>query len=283
MFDDWFSPAMLGTWITIAVVIGLVILLIMVLFLIGRFVSQTALVRMVDQYERSGEKLTWKQGFRLGWSKAAWRLFLVNLTIYLPIYLVLFLLIGCASLPVLLSMLGGRHPSMPGIIAGIGMAFLIVFLAIIVHVALTLVMEIIARTCILDDRRVRDSIRTGWQLVRGQFKDVFLMWLVLIGVRIGYFVVIIPVALLFVGVGLLFGGGIGLAAYALVNALSGSVPGILAAAIAGGLVFMIILSVPLLFLGGLLETFISSTWTLTYRELGTGGLEMENLPEVKAA
>jgi hypothetical protein len=44
--------------------------------------------------------------------------------------------------------------------------------------------------------------------------------------------------------------------------------------VSGGVVFIMVLAVPLVFLGGLKETYLSSTWTLTYRELRalrTGG------------
>jgi hypothetical protein len=40
-----------------------------------------------------------------------------------------------------------------------------------------------------------------------------------------------------------------------------------AAAVVGGLVFLLILAVPLLFLNGLRTTYFSSAWTLAYREV----------------
>jgi hypothetical protein len=44
--------------------------------------------------------------------------------------------------------------------------------------------------------------------------------------------------------------------------------------------FLLILIAPLLLLEGLKEIFVSSTWTLTYRELrALAGLEAEALPE----
>jgi hypothetical protein len=49
------------------------------------------------------------------------------------------------------------------------------------------------------------------------------------------------------------------------------------AGVAAGVLFILVLAVPLTFLDGLKETFLSSTWTLTYRELRalreTSGLE----------
>ena len=62
---------------------------------IARYVSETAVIRMVDEYEGSGNKMTVRQGFRIGWSRTAWRLFLINLIVNLPVIaLVLVLLIA---------------------------------------------------------------------------------------------------------------------------------------------------------------------------------------------
>jgi hypothetical protein len=48
-------------------------------------------------------------------------------------------------------------------------------------------------------------------------------------------------------------------------AFEGPVPWILAA-VAAVPIFILVMMVPLLFLGGLIEVFKSSVWTLTYRE-----------------
>ena len=66
-------------------------------------------------------------------------------------------------------------------------------------------------------------------------------------------------------------------------AFKGAVPWILAAAV-GLPIFILVVAVPGLFLGGLAEVFKSSTWTLTYRELrALEGLETEPepLPELE--
>ncbi|MBC8264113.1 MAG: hypothetical protein H8E47_08340, partial [Anaerolineales bacterium] len=49
-------------------------------------------------------------------------------------------------------------------------------------------------------------------------------------------------------------------------AFEGAAPWIVAGAM-GLPVFILVLAAPLAFLGGLFEVFLSSTWTLTYREL----------------
>jgi hypothetical protein len=265
--------------IRIAVLLGVVVLLLMILFAIGYYVSQTALIRMVDRYEKDEQKLTWKQGLRLGWSREAWRLFLIDLVIFLPIGVVFILLFTCAALPVLVSVMAGKEPTVAGIIATVGLAFLIIFIAIIVKFVLSLILEIIKRVCVLREYGVRASIRQGWAMVRSHIKDIFLMWLILLGIKIGFVVAVIPVVLLLFGVGLLVGGGLGLVLYLIVQAAASVTAGWVSAAIVGGTLFILILALPLLFLGGLRDTYISSAWTLAYGEINLPVLPRVGLPD----
>ena len=48
------------------------------------YISETALIKMVDEVEESDKKYRVKEGFALGWSKEAWKLFLVDLVIFVP-------------------------------------------------------------------------------------------------------------------------------------------------------------------------------------------------------
>ena len=253
--------------IRIAILLGVVFLLLMILFAIGYYVSQTALIRMVDRYEKDEQKLTWKQGLRLGWSRDSWRLFLIDLVIFLPLVLVFILFFTCAALPVLVSVMAGKEPTVAGIIATVGLAFLIIFMVIIVKFLLSLILEIIKRVCILQNYGIRASIRQGWAMVRSHLKDVFVMWLILLGIKIGFIIAVIPIVLLFFGVGLLVGGGVGIVLYLIVQAAASITAGWVSEAIVGGILFIFVLAVPLLFLGGLRDTYISSAWTLAYGEL----------------
>ena len=56
---------------------------------------------------------------------------------------------------------------------------------------------------------------------------------------------------------------VGLAA----NAAAGEVAGWISGGVVTGLIFFVVVALPSLFLGGLSETFKSTVWTLTYREL----------------
>ena len=272
LFSEGVPAAARDTIIPLIIPLVCAGLLLIILFRIGYYISQVALLRMVNGYEETGEKVTWKEGFRLGWSRAAWRLFLIDLVVYVPVTLGFTILFGFAALPVLLGIGAGNEPTIPGIIATVGLVFLVIFLAVAVGVTLSLIMNIIRRTCVFQNAGVRESILHGWQMVRHNLKDVFLMWLLMMGVSIGFMIAIIPVVLLLVGVGILVGGGIGLAIYALIQASSATSAWITAIILGGG-AFLLVLALPLLFLGGLREIFISTSWTLTYRELKPAELQ----------
>lgn len=276
-FHRVFSPENLPTFIGIGIAIIVFFILLAILFAILHYVSRTALIKMVDTYETSGEKVNWRQGFRLGWSRQAWQLFLINLVIFLPLFLIAVIFMGCAFVPVLLSLVNNNEPSVTGIIATVGMFFLIVFILVIVKVVLSLVMEIIYRECVLKGKGVINAIRDGWKKVFRNLKDIFLMWLILIGIQLGFFLICIPVALMLMFIALLVGGGTGVLIYFLVNTMS-TVASWITAGVVGGSLFLIIFSLPMIFLNGLLQTYISSVWTLVFRELNGFELVQNTLP-----
>jgi hypothetical protein len=256
----------------IAVIIGLVCLgfLFGIAFAIVKYVSQVALVRMVDHLETTGEKLPFRRGWRMGWSRAAWRVFLINLTIGVPVFLAVIVMVGCAATPVLIPALANQTPSVPSIIATVGMAFLVIFALIVVSLALALVLEIMYRVSILQERGVLDSIREGWTLVRRNLKDVGLLWLILLGIRIAFGIVIIPVAIIFVIIAGLLGGGTGLGLFLLARVVMSAAPvwePVVVGALVGVPIFILALAIPMTFVEGLKQTYFSTTWTLAYREI----------------
>jgi len=76
--------------------------------------------------------------------------------------------------------------------------------------------------------------------------------------------VAIPVAMVLFALALLLGGGLGGLIYLVTSALAS---GWIVAVVIGGLLFITVLALPFTFLGGLLQTYLSTTWTLTYRAL----------------
>jgi len=280
-------PEILSQAVSILIVVGIgvacVIVLLSIAAVVARYVAETALIRMVDDHEETGEKRSVREGFRMGWSRTALRLFLIKLLISLPLAIAFILLFALAFAPLLLWATESRVAGVIGTVATVGLFFLILFLLIIVATVVSVLIRFFWRACALEELGVIESIQQGFDVVRRHLKDVVIMWLIMVGVRIAYaialiasVVVLFPLIILLIVVGGVLGGLPALVIGGLASLfLEGPVPWILAG-IVGIPVFILVVAVPWVFLGGLMEVFKSSTWTLTYRELrALEGLETE--------
>lgn len=257
----------LGILVAIGIGLACVIVILIIASVVARYVAETSLIRMVDDYEETGEKRSVRQGFRLGWSRTALRLFLINLLIGLPTALAFILLFALALAPLLLWTTKSTAAGVVGTVATIGLGFLFVLLAIVVSIVLSLLRRFFWRVCALEELGVIESIRQGYGVVRQHLKDVGIMWLIMVGLGLAWIIVMIPVTLLLLVIGVMLGGFPALLVGGLASLFfEGAVPWILAGAV-GIPIFILVVAAPALFLGGLVEVFKSSTWTLTYREL----------------
>jgi hypothetical protein len=256
-----------GTLIALGIGLACLVLVLVVISLVLRYVAETALIRLVDDHEATGERRRVGEGFRLGWSRTAWRLFLIDLLIGVPVVVVFVILFLVALAPLLLWTTRSNTAGAVGTLATIGLVALFIWLAIVAAVVLTLLVRFFRRACALEGLGVVESIRRGFGVVRDHFRDVAIMWLIMVGVSLGAGVLFFLAAILLVVLGLLAGGVPALVVGVLASLVSeGALPWILAAVV-GVPVFFLVLILPLLFLGGLLEIFKSSVWTLTYRQL----------------
>jgi len=260
-------PELVSILLAIGIGLACLIVILIVASAIARYVAETSLIRMVDNHEETGQKHRVSQGFRMGWSRSAFRLFLIDLLIGLPLAAVFILLFLLAAAPLLLWATESTAAGALGTAITIALGLLVILLAIVVAVILSVLMPFFRRVCVLERLGVTESIRRGYAMVRQNLKDVVIMWLITFGLRIGWVIVMIPVVLLLLVVSGAAGGLLALLAGGLTGlAFEGPMPWIVAAVV-GIPVFILVMVAPLSFLGGLFEVFLSSTWTLTYREL----------------
>lgn len=271
LLERWFSG---GGWhprllpvVAFFVVLLLAAIALAVIATIARYVAETSLIRMVDQYEETGEKLRFRQGWKLGWSREAWRLFLIDLAVFFPVFFGVIILLGLAALPLLSWVTGSNVVGVIGTVASIGLFFLVIFAIIIVSVLLGLLVRFFRRVCVLEKVGVGAALRQGYALVRQNWKDVGIMWLVTVGISIGWGLLMIPVIFLLLAAGALFGGAVALLVRGLAGLVMGNLAAWIVAAVFGIPLFILVLAAPASFLSGLKEVYMSSTWTLTYREL----------------
>ncbi len=271
-----------GSWqprlwpvVTFIVVSILVIFALIIVSIIARYVVETSMIRMVDSYEETGKKLSFRQGWKLGWSREAWRLFLINLVIFIPVFFGVIILLSLAALPLLMWTSGSDVMGAIGTVASVGLFFLFIFVIIIVIALLALLVRFFRRVCVLEKVGVGDALRRGFALVKQNWKDVGLMWLITIGISIGWGLLMIPVVFLLLAAGALLGGAVALLVHGLAGLVMGNLVAWIVAALVGVPAFILVIAIPASFLSGLKEVYMSSTWTLTYRELHTlGRLEL---------
>lgn len=254
----------------IAIVVG-VVLTIFVLAKIARYVAEVSLIRMVDEHEASedasGVQYSVSKGFRLGWSRGAWRLFLIDLVINTPIAMVFLLSFVLALSPLLVWREGRLVAGVLGTLAAVGLVVLLAGLALLVIAGLSLLKPVFRRVCVLENQGAARSIRRGLSVVRQHFGDLGITWLITVVVSVAWPFVMIPAVFVLLGVAFLAGGASALLAGGLVAlAFTGAAPWITAIA-SGIIIFLLVLVAPLAFLGGLREVFLSSVWTLSYRDL----------------
>jgi hypothetical protein len=264
----------LTTIIWIVVIFVLFMLLIGVAIATARYVAETAVIRMVDEYENTSSKISIREGFRLGWSRTSWRLFLINLLVNLPLILAgaLLLVIGFALFMTVTQ--SNEQVAAVTLVSSIGMVFLVIFAVVITSILLRLLRHFFWRVCALENADVGESLRRGFQMARDNWKNVGLMWLVMIGLTIAWAIVSILAMIVTLPL-VVVTGVIGALVAAIPALLAGGVTSLFAGGwvpwIAGGLfalpLFLVVAFFPWLLLGSWQTVFTSTVWTLVYREL----------------
>jgi len=280
----------------VAALIWIIVAFVTVMFLLGiivtiaRYVAETAVIRMVNEYEDSETKMTVREGFRIGWSRTSWRLFLINLIVNLPAILLMLVLIS-TGIGIYFTVKNGNPTFAPfSVIAMIGIMFLLIFVVVIASIFLHLLRQFVWRVSALEDVGVQESFSRGWALVRENWKSVGLMWLVMIGLGIAW--VIASIILFFISIPLLLVTG---AIAFVISAIPALVLVGLFHLFLGNVlawVLGIVMVLPLFFtiafspwwlVGSWQSVFTSSVWTLTYREIKALPNDKVEVAEIPAA
>jgi hypothetical protein len=273
--NGWpFGPMPSINWnlvlIIVLAVIAIVIALIVILTVV-RYMAETAMIAGVDEIESTGEALTVRRGFRLGWSRQALLLFLTDLAVHLPLVVAVIALLAMAASPLLLLLLKVNVVSAIAIFITIGLVLLVILFILVVALVVSLVMPYIRRRVVLGKQGILASIRQGVTLVRASLLDTGLMWLLLIGVSIAASIVMIPVVIVVVALAIAIGG----VPAALLYLISHSW---VAAVLVGVPLFLIVLIPILVFVQGLFQVYLSTTWTLAYRDVMTRHADLLPIP-----
>jgi hypothetical protein len=258
------APALgAAEWQLIAGLLLLCCCVFLVLIVVGtivHYVARGALYRSVDQIEETGAAPTWREGFRLGWSKRSLRMWLLDLIVGIPFFIAAILLLLIGASPLLLLAVDSGAAKALGVIATIGLELLMVLIIVVAAVALGLLGQFWSREIAIADRSVGEALVLGYAAVRSRLRDSALTWLLMFGLGLAYGLVTVVLFFVVAAFGLAAGLGVGLPLYAATQSVVWAV-------VLGLLPFLVIVAVPLIFVQGLWRTFESSAWTLAYREI----------------
>ncbi|MCX6033754.1 MAG: hypothetical protein NTV38_02070 [Chloroflexi bacterium] len=281
---DWFNQNItplfehpnqhVTTFIWIGAAFLLFILVVGVIAAITRYVSETAVIRMVDEYEQIGTKVGFKQGWKMGWNRRAFRMWVIDLVIILPFILFIALLV-CLGLLFFFSVINGNAAlAISGTIAAIGCAFLFIFAFVILMVFLRLLRQFFVRAAALEGAGIGESFRRGWNLFKNNWKSAVLMWLVMLGIGFGFgivgmilFFLLIPAYLILILPAAIVAAIPAAIALGITSIFASGPMAWIVAILVAVTFFLLITLAPLTLVSGWYQIYISSVWTLTYREI----------------
>ncbi|NOR82648.1 MAG: hypothetical protein GQ526_04060 [Ardenticatenales bacterium] len=254
----------------LAAVIAVLLSTAVALYIIGRvarYVSETALIRMVNRQQEVGQQQTIRQGLRLGWSRSAWRLLFIELLVNLVAVAASLLLFALIFSPMPLWIKGSESTVIAGAILTAAIFLLAVLVIFLVIVFVSLLKIFSRRACAIEGLGVTASIYRGYALLSQNLKRILPLGLVMFAVNASWPALSGLILIMLFGVGILLGGLPALLVNWLVGLVAAGETAVFIAAAIGVIILILILAAPLAWLGGMRRVFLSSMWTLTYREL----------------
>lgn len=257
------------------IIVGFSLLVNLILALV-RYPAETALIRMVDEHETSGTKRTFKQGWSLGWDRRAFNMWLIDLIISVPIFIIVmgFLVLMGFNIYQIILTEGARSFAVASFAGIILLLILFMIPFMLFCAALNVLREYVVRFAAIEGENVGASFAKGWAFFKHNFKNTLLIWLVLIGVGIVAGIALMLAALILIPTYALMAipgavvaaipGAIGYGITSLINPQVW--PWVIGALLAIPFFFAITFS-PISFVSGWVTIFTSNVWTLTFRQL----------------
>jgi hypothetical protein len=238
-FERWLRSIPEETWITIAIVVGVAVLLLSVVALVLGILGQAGLIAGFHQVEPNGS-VTLGEAWRIGRANF-WRLLGVRIIFWLAGILAAILLVAMAVPAILGTM-------------GIGFICLIPLLCVLVPVGVLVgVYVMLTQVALVTEAlEVKEAFRRSWEIFRSNLGPVILVALIVI---FGSLVIQLVLALPLIA--------------AVVPALAGLAFGTDQSSTTGLVTAGVCLAVylPLLIVAnGILQTYVSGVWTLSWRQ-----------------
>lgn len=228
--------------------IFIAIILIFIISLVILYVSYSAragLMKSVDRIDSGDDSWKFRDAFRAG-RRSFWRL----LGYYLLLFLSVIVLLAVFSVPTVFLFLWQQTL---GNVLGVTLIIIGLLALFAWAILISLITPFAERNVVIADQRIIQAIRTAWDSLVKKFMKIFLTYLVNVGLSMAYMMAV-GFAVLIIG-SVLF--GIGYLLYS-VNIVATYIY----AGVAG-----LALSLVLLAVGGFFTAFLSSYWTIAYRQI----------------
>ncbi len=247
-----------SVFLMIGLAVACIIFVLVIVSIVVRSVARAALIGMVEQVEET-DAVTVKDGWRIGWSARAWKIFLIDLLVGIPMLAFVLITLAFAASPLTLLFIDQSWLPVAVILTLlfiIGWALVI----LLVSVLLNPVLELSWRYAVLYGTGARESLRRTFALIKTDWKRVGIATLVMIGVGIGIGVVLIVTMVLLVIVGGIIGAIPAVLGYLLTKET-------MVALLAGVPLFLLIFIPLAIGARGITETYRSTAWTLIFKAL----------------
>lgn len=240
-----------------AIIIVVAVLMISgLVFWILSILSTGGLVGAAAKIER-GEATSLKDGFKIG-AKNFWRVFGLNLIVGLIIFLMIMaVIVPLIVIIVVISQAGDQGGGMlAGMICLILVGIVAIFVIAIAATVLSLISIYATRYIVLESGRVFASFKNGWRLIRRKLGPTFLMFLLVM-------LISSLAGLAFAVPGLIIGVPVLVTMFAGIAANNFFVVFL-------SFIGFLFLAVVMSFFNGVLETYRSTVWTLTFMRISGG-------------
>ena len=264
--DPSLSVLELSRLLNIAITLIAVLLVLLIVTLVLRYTAEAALINMVNDQQNSNEEHSARKGWSLGFSSAALNLFLIDLVVCTMLLMLTPLLFLPALFPVLIAINGSPAAITISILLMTSLTLLSLAALIGMWIAGMVTVQMARRASCLEGLGVLASIWRGFRLMRTQLGGVGLTWLVIVGLDLVYPSLVAPVGIVLAAVSLAVSGLSALILGSLLALVLAKTTAWTIAIIAGVVLLVLAVVIPMTLLGGMREVFKSSAWTLTFSE-----------------
>ncbi len=243
-------------WLPVIIGVAVVLFIIAIVWWVFSIAANGALIHLANEAEEGREVragLGWRAGFH-NWG----RVFLIYLMLFLPVIVLMLIAFAAIIVPAVIA--GGGPEALASFLLSL---CCVIVAAIVVGIVLSFFITVLGqlgtRHAVLDDMGPVTALKEAWTDLRTRFKDIFLLWLITIGIGIAYGMAV-GIAAMFVGFGailLLFTGALWLS-------------------MGLGFVLFALLLIP----NAIYSTYISSLWTVFYRRM-TGRDKASDAPKYR--